>query len=109
MKSIYENLGGTYTLEADGMLYPNLTLEPREQHPIGKWGRLHLNYLEKEHPGFYEQFILTGTLYKHLEDAEDRAVAMMEQVTRQMAVAAGITEHLKSTDQMEWVRKIRKL
>ena len=51
MNSIFEEHGGTYTLGADGMLYPNLILEPHEHRPIGRWGRMHRAYLEAEHPG----------------------------------------------------------
>ena len=68
MKSIFEQLGGTYTLGADGMLYPNLALKPREHFPIGRWGRMHKAYLEKDHPGLYTRLILNGTLQKHLAD-----------------------------------------
>ena len=50
MNSIFEEHGGTYTLRANGMLYPNLILEPKEHRPIGRWGRMHQAYLEAEHP-----------------------------------------------------------
>ena len=60
MNSIFEERGGTYTLGADGMLYPNLIQEPREHRPIGRWGRMHRAYLEAEHPGLYERLILNG-------------------------------------------------
>lgn len=109
MNSIYENLGGTYTLGADGMLYPNLTLEPREHRPIGRWGRMHRAYLEAEHPGLYERLILNGTLDRHLADAEERAGTMMDQLIRQMAQREEITEQLKATDQMEWVRRMNSI
>ena len=55
MNSIFEERGGTYTLGTDGMLYPNLILEPKEHRPIGRWGRMHRAYLEAEHPGLYER------------------------------------------------------
>jgi hypothetical protein len=109
MKSIFEQLGGTYTLGADGMLYPNLTLEPREHRPIGRWGRMHRAYLEKEHPGLYERLILNGTLYRHLADAEERAGAMLDQMIRQMTQQEEITEQLKATDQMEWIRRMNSI
>ena len=109
MNSIYENLGGTYTFGADGMLYPNLTLEPREHRPIERWGRMHREYLEKEHPGLYEQLILNGTLDRHLADAEERAGAMLDQLIPQMVQQEGITERMKATDQMEWVRRMNSI
>ena len=109
MKSIFEQLGGTYTLGADGMLYPNLTLEPREHRPIGRWGRMHRAYLEKEHPGLYERLILNGTLDRYLADAEERAGAMLDQLIRQMAQQEGIMESLKAADQLEWVQRMNSI
>ena len=109
MKSIFEQLGGTYTLGADGMLYPNLTLEPREHRPIGRWGRMHRAYLEKEHPGLYERLILNGTLDRYLADAEERAGAMLDQLIPQMAQQEGITERMKGTDQLGWVRRMNSI
>ena len=109
MNSIFEKNGGTYTLGADGMLYPNLTLEPKEHRPIGRWGRMHRDYLETEHPGLYERLILNGTLDRHLADAEERARGMLDRLTRQMAQQEGVTECLKASDQMEWVRRMNSI
>lgn len=109
MNSIFEEHDGTYTLGADGMLYPNLILEPKEHRPIGRWGRMHRAYLEAEHPGLYERLILNGTLDKHLADAEERASAMLERLISQMAQQEGITEGLKATDQMKWVQRMNSI
>ena len=109
MNSIFEEHGGTYTLGADGMLYPNLVLEPQEHRPIGRWGRMHRAYLEAEHPGLYERLILNGTLNKHMADAEERARTMLELLISQMARQEGITEKLKAADQMEWVRQMNSI
>ena len=109
MNSIFEECGGTYTLGADGMLYPNLILEPQEHRPIGRWGRMHRAYLEAEHPGLYERLILNGTLDKHLADAQERAKEMLDKLIRQMAQREGITESLKALDQMEWVRRMNSI
>ena len=109
MNSIFEERGGTYTLGADGMLYPNLILEPQEHRPIGRWGRMHRAYLEAEHPGLYEWLILNGTLDKHLADAEERAKSMLERLIGQMARQEGITEGLKATDQMKWVQRMNSI
>ena len=106
MTSIFEQLGGTYTEGNDGMFYPNLTLDDKEQRPIGRWGRMHRGYLETEHPGLYDRMILNGTLDRHLADAEARAQAMLEQLTQRIAMQEGITESLKAADQMEWVRRM---
>ena len=109
MNSIFEEHGGTYTLGADGMLYPNLILEPKEHRPIGRWGRMHRAYLEEEHPGLYERLILNGTLDRHLADAEERAKSMLERLIGQMARQEGITERLKASDQLEWVQRMNSI
>lgn len=62
MKSLFEELGGTYTLGDHGMLYPDLVISDKDPRPIGKWGRMHVKYLEAEHPGLYERLILNGAL-----------------------------------------------
>ena len=102
MNSIFEKNGGTYTQGADGMLYPNLILEHQEHRPIGRWGRMHRAYLEEKHSGLYERMILNGTLDRHLSDAEERAITMLAQ-------QEGVTESLKATDQMEWVRRMNSI
>ena len=109
MNSIFEEHGGTYTLGADGMLYPNLILDSKEHRPIGRWGRMHRAYLETEHPGLYERLILNGTLDRHLADAEDRAKGMLERLIGQMARQEGITEGLKAADQLEWVQRMNSI
>ena len=109
MNSIFEEHGGTYTLGAEGMLYPNLILEPKEHRPIGRWGRMHRAYLEAEHPGLYERLILNGTLDKHMADAEERAKSMLERLIGQMAQQEGITERLKAADQLEWVQRMNSI
>ena len=109
MNSIFEEHGGTYTLGADGLLYPNLILEPQEHRPIGRWGRMHRAYLEAEHSGLYEQLILNGTLDRHLADAEERARTMLERLIGQMARQEGITERLKASDQLEWVQRMNSI
>ena len=109
MNSIFEEHGGTYTLGADGLLYPNLIQEPQELRPIGRWGRMHRAYLEAEHPGLYERLILNGTLDRHLADAEERARAMLERLIGQLAQQEGISEGLKASDQLEWVQRMNSI
>ena len=109
MKSLYEEFGGTYTLGDDGMLYPDLVIGDKEQRPIGKWGRMHMKYLEEEHPGLYERLILNGALYRHLADANERAMNMLERLVEQMAAREGITESLKVTQPLEWVSRMNSI
>ena len=108
MKSLFEELGGTYTLGGDGMLYPNLTIETSDR-PIGKWGRMHRAYLEEVHPLMYLQLMLNGTLYKHLADVEERASEMLDRLVKQMAEQESITEHLKAEQPMEWVGRMNNI
>ena len=109
MKSLYEELGGTYTLGDDGMLYPNLVIGDIDPRPIGKWGRMHMKYLEAEHPGLYERLILSGALYRHLADANERAERMLERLIEQMAAQEGVTESLKKTQPLEWVGRMNNI
>ena len=109
MKSLFEELGGTYTLGKDGMLYPNLTIEDTDTRPIGKWGRMHRAYLEEAHPLLYLQLILNGTLYKHLADVDERASEMLDRLVNQMAKQEGVTERLKAEQPMEWVCRMNNI
>lgn len=103
MKSLYEQLGGTYHQGQDGMLYPDL-LSPEEDAPTyGRYGRLRLTYLREHHEGLYTGLLLSGKLNAHLNEIDETAHTRMELITKQMAAAQGITEELKSRDQMTWV------
>ena len=109
MKSLFEELGGTYTLGKDGMYYPNLTIEETDQRPIGKRGRMHKAYLEEIHPGLYERLILNGSLHRHLADANERAEAMMELLTKQMKEREGVTERLKAEQPLVWIGRMNSI
>ena len=109
MKSLLEELGGTYTLSSDAMYYPNLAIDDIDQRPSGKWGRMHKDYLEAEHPGLYHRLILNGTLGKHLADANERATEMLESLITQMVRQEGITEELKAEQPMVWVGRMNNI
>lgn len=109
MKSLFEELGGTYTLGKDGMYYPELAPDGSDTRSIGRWDRMHMKYLESEHPGLYEQLILNGTLHRHLADANERAEVMMAQLTEQMTKQEHITGRLKAGQPMEWVGKMNSI
>ncbi|MBQ9263462.1 MAG: TnpV protein [Clostridia bacterium] len=106
MKSLFEELGGTYTLGKDGMYYPNLLVEETDQRPIEKWGRMHREYLKKRHPALYQRLMLNGTLGRHLADANERAMEMLENLMAQMVRQEGITEQFKAEQPMEWVGRM---
>lgn len=109
MKSLYEELGGTYTLGDDGMLYSDLAISDKDSRPIGKWGRMHMKYLESEHPGLYTQLVLNGTLNMHLADVNERAVSMLERLIDQMAAHESITESLKEARPIEWIGRMNNI
>ena len=99
-KTIIEN-GLEYTLVGDYFL-PNLALT-EEHRPIGKWGRLHREYLKQEHPVQFESLILSGRLWAYLTDLNEQAQERILLITEQMKAAEGVTEDLKASDPMAWV------
>ena len=109
MKSLFEELGGTYTLGKDGMYYPNLAIDDSDQRPIGKWGRMHGEYLKEQHPSLYQQLILNGTMGRHLADANERAMEMLESLITQMVGQEGIIEQLKADQPMVWVGRMNNI
>ena len=103
MASLFEEIGGTYTLGADGMYYPNLEL-PEEVTPrYGKYGRMRHTYLREHKKAYYTILLFDGKLVAHLNEIDDAANTRMELVTKQMAKSQGITEQLKAQDQTAWV------
>ena len=101
-KSIFEQMGGTYTQVGDYLL-PNLTIDESEQQPIGKYGRMRKRYLKEHRPVLYTNLLVTGNLDQHLAEIDEACKERMELLTRQMASQEGVTEALKVSDQMEWV------
>ena len=102
-KSFYEQSGGTYTQVGD-VLLPNLSIGEDGQQPIGKYGRMRKHYLKEQHPVLYSELLLSGKLYPHLLEIDEACEERMELLTRQIAKQEDVTEALKATDQMEWVR-----
>ena len=100
-KTIYEQLGGTYR-EEKGNLIPDVEL-PEQKH-IGKYGRMHLDYLKKHRRGRYSALLGQGRLNAYLADVDEQANEMLTSLTVEFAKAQGIDEHLKATDQMRWVQ-----
>lgn len=102
MKSIFEELGGTYTLGEDGMYYPDLELPEEEPH-YGKYGRMRKAYLQEHRKGLYTELLFTGKLVEHLNKVDDTANERMQLLTRQMAEKQHVDEALKAHDQLAWV------
>ncbi len=104
-ESFFEQNGGTYTQVGD-VLLPNLVIGEAEQRPIGKYGRMRKRYLKEQHPTLYAELLLSGKLYSHLLKIDEACEKRMELLVRQMAKQEDVTEALKVTDQMEWVRRM---
>lgn len=102
MKSIFEKMGGTYTLGADGIYYPNLVSTDEEPH-YGKYGMIRKTYLKEHRPVMYSLYMLEDRLTAHLNAVDDEAQERMGILVRQMMEKQGVTEELKARDQMVWV------
>ena len=106
-KSIFEQLGGTYTRIGDYFL-PDLIIDEAER-PIGKYGRMRKRYLKEHRPILFSNLLLSGKLDQHLAEIDHACVEGIDLLTRQMADQEGVTEALKATDQMEWVRRMNNI
>ena len=98
----------TYT-EKDGLLFPNLVLDEQPEGTLGKYGRMRKRYLEQKHDGTLSVLVLSGTLTQHLLDIDQTAREQMATLTRQLAANQGVTEELKSRNQMEWVQRMNSI
>lgn len=103
MKSLFEQMGCTYRQEGD-YLIPNLVLSDTSDYQIGKYGRMRQRYL-KEHRMLYINLLTSGALFRHLAEIDHSCNERMEIIVSAMAKQEGVTEALKSADQMEWVRR----
>ena len=103
MKSLYEQMGGTYHLGEDGMYYPDLELPEEETPRYGMYGRMRHTYLREHKKAYYTTLLFDGKLVAHLNEIDDAANTRMDLLTKQMAKSQGISEALKAQDQMAWV------
>ncbi len=104
-KSLFGQMGGTYTQVGDYML-PNLTISEEEQKPIGIWGQRHARYLKQHHKVLYYNLLTSGKLNNYLAEIDEQAEDMFFRMVKEMAEKQGVTEQLKAADQMAWVGKI---
>ena len=81
---------------------PDIRL-PEENRPIGRWGRLHRDYLKQHHPIRFNDLVLSGQLWTYLADLNEQAQERLSLIIEQMKKAEGVTEELKATDQMDWI------
>lgn len=104
MKSLFEQSGGTYTMQGDYRL-PNITLPAENERPIGVWGQRRLRYLKQHHKVLYYNLLTSGKLHSHLADVEEEAQILFSRLVRELAEKEEVTEQLKAADQMAWVRR----
>ena len=87
---------------------PDLKL-PEENRPIGKWGRMHRDYLKEHHPTQFNTMALAGTLWTYIADLNEQAQQRMETLIAQLKAAEGITEALKAADPIAWTQRMNNI
>ncbi len=107
-KTIFEEMGGTYTQVGDYLL-PDLKLPEEEQQPIGVWGQRHRRYLKEHRRATYATLLTSGRLNSYLADIDRQAEEMFLRLVKQMAEAEGVTEQLKAENQILWVQRMNAL
>ena len=100
--------GLSYTLHGDYYL-PNLNLSEADKTPIGRYGRMRMNYLQENRPGLYTRLILSGKLYDHLAEIDETSRDSLDRMIPQMAKAEGVNEALKARDPMTWVARMNSI
>ena len=107
-KTIFEQMGGTYTMQGDYCL-PNLILPGKEERPIGVWGQRRLRYLKQHRKILYYNLLTSGKLYSYLADVEDEAQTLFLRLVKKYAGKEGVTEQLKAENPMKWVRMMNNI
>ena len=107
-KTIFEQMGGTYTIQGDYCL-PDLTIQPEEERPIGVWAQRRLRYLKQHHKILYYNLLTSGKLHSHLADVEKEAQELFFQLVKEYAEREGVAEQLKAKNPMEWVRRMNNI
>ena len=100
----FDKLGGTYRQAGDYFL-PNLKISDQEAAPISVWGQRHRRYLKEHHRVRYYNLLTAGTLNSYLSDVESQAEMMFEELVAKLSKEENLTEELKSSDPMEWVKR----
>ena len=95
----------TYHWKGD-YLIPDISLDYGSSYNIGKYGRMRQKYLCENYPSEYLHLVITEKLWKQLEELHEECHEMLDRLMEQMAKREGLTEHMKSTDQLGWIRKI---
>ena len=102
-KHIYDESNGLWYELIGDYYIPVLALTAEEQRPIGKWGRMHRDYIKEHRPILFYDLVLSGQLWTYLADLNEQAQNRLEVIIDQMKASEGVTEELKAADQMGWV------
>ena len=90
-------------------LLPDLGLTEEEQNPVGRYGMMRMNYLKEHRPGLFNRLLLSGKLMDHLHEVDATCHSRLDLLIPQMKEAEGVTETIKMTDQLEWVRRMNSI
>ena len=107
-KQIHDDSNGLDYVLAGDYYIPDLKLS-EDSRPIGRWGRMHREFLKEHRPGRYNELLLSGTLWTYLADLNDQAADRLACIISQMQAAEGITEELKSRDPLAWVQAMNSI
>ena len=102
-KHIYDESNGLWYERIGDYYIPVLILSSEEQRPIGKWGRMHRDYLEQHHPIRFNDLALSGQLWTYLADLNEQAQDRLSLIIEQMKASEGVIEDLKAADPMAWI------
>ena len=108
MKSLFEEMGGTYRQVGDYFI-PNLAMPDTGNYQIGKYGHMRRDYLKEHRIILYTNYVVDGTLFEHLAEIDQACNERMEIIVSAMAKQEGVTEALKAADQMKWVRRMNNI
>ena len=108
MKTLYENLGGTYH-EENGHLIPNVTLPEQTDYQIGKYGRMHLDYIKQHRRGRYTTLLTEGKLNTRLHEIDLEANKRLDTIIPRLATERDIDEDLKACDMLRWVTEMNNI
>lgn len=108
-KHLYDENNGLWYERKGDYYIPLLTPENEEQRPIGKWGRMHRDYLKEHNPILYDSLVLEGTLWNYLADLNEQAQNRLECIIDQMKATEGVTKAMKADDQMAWVGAVNNI
>ena len=104
-ESLYEMFGGTYR-EENGHLIPDVTLPKQTDYQIGKYGRMHLDYVKQHRRGRYTTLLTEGKLNTRLHEIDLETNEMLETIIPRLATERGIDENLKARDMLRWVAEM---